>query len=154
MKREVRRILHIDGDSFFASCEASLNPFLKGKPVVTGHERGMATSMSVEAKALGVVRGMPVFQIKREFPQVIVVESNYINYGLFAERMYSIVSQYTPYVEEYSIDECFADITHLKEGAREVAQMIQDELSMKLDLSFSIGIGPTKVLAKVASKSE
>src|SRR6185369_6203305 len=101
-------ILHIDGDYFFASCEISLNPSLRGKPVVTGQERGIATSMSPEAKALGVHRGMPVFKIRKEFPQVIITTSNYKNYGIFAQRMYDIVRRYSPLVEEYSIDECFA----------------------------------------------
>src|ERR1035437_10757246 len=104
---EYRTILHVDGDSFFTSCEVSLDVSLRGKAVVTGHERGIATAMSKEAKALGVVRGMPIFQIKKEFPQITIVNSNYFAYGLFAERMYNIVRRYTPFVEEYSIDECF-----------------------------------------------
>ena len=65
-------ILHLDADAFFASVEAAKNPKLRGKPVVTGHERGIATSMSYEAKRLGVTRGMPVFKIKKEFPNVLM----------------------------------------------------------------------------------
>ena len=109
-----RAIIHIDGDSFFASCEIALNPKLKGKPVVTGHERGIASAMSPEAKALGIYRGMPVFQIKQLYPQVVVVASNFQTYGTFAERMYNIVRRYTDAVSEYSIDERIG--THLRQA--------------------------------------
>ena len=162
-KNKSKTILHIDGDSFFASCEVSLDPSLRGRPVVTGHERGIATAMSKEAKALGVFRGMPIFQIKKEFPQVVVVSSNYFTYGLFAERMYNIVRRYTPTVEEYSIDECFADITPLRQGyagqagreaIRALGEALKEDLKRELGMTFSIGIGPSKVLAKVASKHQ
>ncbi|MDB5254478.1 MAG: polymerase [Parcubacteria group bacterium] len=150
-----KTILHIDGDSFFASCEISLNHKLKGKPVVTGQERGIATAMSPEAKALGVSRGMPVFRIRKELPQVIITHSNYTSYGIFAQRMYDIVRRYTPLVEEYSIDECFADITLAigEFGAPEaLGKAIKEALNRELGMTFSVGIGPSKVLAKVASK--
>ncbi|HRH25404.1 MAG TPA: DNA polymerase IV [Parcubacteria group bacterium] len=152
-----RAILHIDGDSFFASCEVALDPKLKGKPVVTGHERGIATAMSKEAKALGISRGMPVFMIKKLYPSAVIVESHYHIYGMFAQRMYDIVRRYTDVVEEYSIDECFADITHLgKPGTtyKSIAESIRKDLKKELGMTFSIGLGETKVLAKVASKWE
>src|SRR5437868_5508949 len=97
-----RAIVHIDGDGFFASCEIALNPKLKGKPVVTGQERGIATAMSPEAKKLGISRGMPVFKIRQLYPEAIVVNSNYHTYGMFAQRMYDIVRRFTDKVEEYS----------------------------------------------------
>lgn len=150
-----KAIIHIDGDSFFASCEAALDPKLKGKPVVTGHERGIATAMSKEAKALGIHRGMPVFQIKKLYPTAIVVNSNYRVYATFAQRMYDIVRRYTDSVEEYSIDECFADITHLEKPGvtySSIAESIKRDLKQELGMTFSIGLGETKVLAKVASK--
>jgi DNA polymerase-4/DNA polymerase V len=150
-----RAILHIDGDSFFASCEVSLNPRLRGLPVVTGRERGIATAMSKEAKALGIHRGMPVFKIKKLFPQVKILQSDYGTYATFAQRMYTIVRRFTPYVEEYSIDECFADLTgfdQLHGGSYEqMAREIKETLKRELDMTFSVGVGPTKVLAKVAS---
>jgi len=149
-----KAILHIDGDGFFASCEISLNPALRGKPVVTGQERGIATAMSPEAKKLGVSRGMPIFQVKKNFPQVVVVNSNYHSYGIFAQRMYDIVTRYTDQVEEYSIDECFA-LLHDSEGATDlvaVAREIKETLQKELGMTFSLGLAPTKVLAKVASK--
>jgi DNA polymerase IV len=101
-----RAILHIDADAFFASCEQSRNPRLKGKPVVTGKERGIAASMSYEAKARGVTRGMPVWQIKKVCPDAVLLPSDYETYSLLSLRLFNIVRRYTPDVEEYSIDEC------------------------------------------------
>jgi nucleotidyltransferase/DNA polymerase involved in DNA repair len=75
-----RAILHIDADAFFASCEQSRNPMLKGKPVVTGKERGIAASMSYEAKARGVKRGMPVWQIREVCPDAVLLPSDYETY--------------------------------------------------------------------------
>ncbi len=150
-KGKPKHILHLDGDGFFAACEVSLNINLKGKPVVTGVERGIATAMSQEAKNLGISRGMPIFQIKKLYPTAIVVNSNYQNYGMFAERMFNIVRRHTPLVEEYSIDECFADLSDVSDPV-ETARTIKDELKRELGITFSAGLGPTKVIAKVASK--
>jgi nucleotidyltransferase/DNA polymerase involved in DNA repair len=151
-----RAILHIDGDSFFASCEVALNPELRGKPVVTGRERGIASSMTYEVKARGVVRGMPLHEIKKLVPDVIILPSDYETYSLFSKRMYEIVRRYTPAVEEYSIDECFADLTGLRRplhmSYEQIAQKIKHELDTELGITFSIGVAPNKVLAKVGSK--
>ncbi len=108
-----KAIVHIDADAFFAACEQSLNPKLKGKPVITGQERGIAASMSYEAKARGVTRGMTLREVKRICPDAIILPSDYETYSLLSKRLFSIVKRYTPDVEEYSIDECFADITGL-----------------------------------------
>lgn len=149
-------ILHIDGDAFFASCEQARNPRLKGVPVITGKERGIAASMSYEAKRMGVTRAMPIWQIKKLCPNVVILPSDYETYSILSRRMYSIVRRYTSDVEEYGIDECFADLTGLEKSFGksylEVAKQIQHELFSELGFSFSIGLAPNKVLAKVASK--
>lgn len=151
-----RAILHIDGDSFFASCEMVRRPDLRGRPVVTGHERGIATSMSSEAKRLGVTRGMPVYQIMRDFPQVTVLHSDYESYTVYSKRMTDIVRRYTPDVEDYSIDECFADLTGLRQSLgmsyEDIACAIKHDLQSELGMTFSVGLSLTKVLAKTASK--
>lgn len=144
-------VLHIDGDSFFASCETSLNPRLLGKPVVTGKERGIASSMSKEAKALGVTRGMPVFKIKEHFPQVVILSSDYSVYETFAQRMFAIVRRYTDHVEEYSIDECFALLRGSEEEMSRTVREIKSSLQSELGMTFSLGLAHTKVLAKLAS---
>jgi DNA polymerase-4/DNA polymerase V len=151
-----RAILHIDGDSFFASCEAALDPKLKGKPVVTGRERGIASSMSYEAKARGVTRGMRLSDIKKVCPEAIILPSDYETYSLFSKRMYAIVGRYTNAIEEYSIDECFAELTGLRRYLRlpyiEMARRIKTELDNELGMTFSVGLGPNKVIAKIGSK--
>ncbi|MCJ7827566.1 DNA polymerase IV, partial [Patescibacteria group bacterium] len=93
-----KAILHVDGDAFFASCAQALNPKLKGKPVVTGSERGIATAISYEARAFGVKRGMRAGEIRRLCPDCFFVSSDYESYSLFSLKMYSLVRQFTPTV--------------------------------------------------------
>ncbi|MBI2023239.1 DNA polymerase IV [Candidatus Giovannonibacteria bacterium] len=151
-----KAILHIDGDAFFASCEQSLNPALKGKPVVTGQERGIASSMSYEAKARGITRAMKLDEVRKICPDAIILPSDYETYSLLSKRMYDIVRRHTPAVEEYSIDECFADITGLRRAYHSsyaaIAETIKGELYTELGFTFSVGLAPTKVLAKIGSK--
>jgi len=151
-----RAILHIDGDAFFASCEQSRDPALKGKPVITGKERGIVASMSYEAKARGVTRAMRLFEVKKICPDAIMLPSDYETYSLLSKRFFSIVRRYTPDVEEYSIDECFADLTGLRRplGMKyiDIAQKIKQELDAALGFTFSVGLAPNKVIAKRASK--
>jgi DNA polymerase-4 len=149
-------ILHLDADAFFASVEAAKNPKLRGKPVVTGQERGIASSMSYEAKALGITRATPIHIIRKLFPQVVIVHSDYEAYAMYSKRMFAIVRRYTDAVEEYSIDECFADLTGFrrinKMTYEETLRKIQEDIQTELNISVSLGCGPTKVLAKVGSK--
>ncbi len=151
-----RAILHIDGDSFFASCEVAKNPALRGKPVITGKERGIVSACTYEAKALGVTRSMKISDVRRICPEAIILPSDYETYSLFSERMYAIVKRYTPAVEEYSIDECFADLTGMRRvlhmSYEDAAAHIQKDLERELGMTFSIGLSATKVLAKIGSK--
>jgi len=151
-----RAIVHFDGDSFFASVEQMLNHTLRGKVVVTGAERGAATSISYEGKRLGIKRFMSLRDIRAIAPNCIVVSSDYTAYSIFAHRMFNIARRFTPHVEEYSIDECFADITGLDEkynqSYEEIACSIKSTLEEKLGITFGVGLAPTKVLAKTASK--
>ncbi|MEI6650304.1 MAG: DNA polymerase IV [Candidatus Moraniibacteriota bacterium] len=149
-------ILHIDGDAFFASCEQSRDPALRGKPVITGAERGIASSMSYEAKAKGVTRAMRLHEIRKLCPDIVILPSDYETYSLLSKRFFDVVRRYTPEVEEYGIDECFADITGwhrpLKTGYVGMAERIQEDLRRELGFTFSIGLASTKVLAKAGSK--
>lgn len=148
-------IFHIDGDAFFVGVEVAKNPKLKGLPVVTGEERGIVSALSYEAKALGVVRGMPIFKIKSDFPSVLILPGDYQSYAEYSNQMFDIVRRYAYGVEEYSIDECFADFTGLDRTLKmtygEIAERIKREINDELGLSVSVGLAPTKVLAKVAS---
>lgn len=149
-------ILHVDADSFFASCEVARNPELKGKSVVTGLERGIVSSLTYEAKARGVKRGMSLHEVKKICPEVIFLPSDYETYSLYSLRMFSIVRRFTPDVEEYSIDECFADLTGLQRSSHmsytKMAENIKAALDSELGFTFSVGLAPTKVLAKIGSK--
>ncbi len=149
-------IIHIDADAFFASCEQARDPRLKGKVVITGKERGIASAVSYEGKALGIKRGMRIPDILRLCPDAIHLPSDYETYSLYSARMFSIVRDYTNRVEEYSIDECFADLTGLRRPRRmsypALAGAIKHDLDRKLGMTFSIGLAPSKVLAKIASK--
>ena len=107
-------IMHIDADAFFASCEQAIHPELKGKPVITGKERGIVAAASYEAKARGVTRAMRLFEVKKVCPDVIILPSDYETYSLFSVRMFEILRRFSPDVEEYSIDEAFVDLTGLR----------------------------------------
>ncbi len=151
-----RAILHIDGDAFFASCEQARNPALQGKPVICGKERGIAASMSYEAKDRGVTRAMPLFKIKKICPDAIFLPSDYETYSLLSERLYAIVRRFSNQVEEYSVDECFVDLTGWQKPLgldyKQMAEKIKHALDTELGFTFSAGLAETKTLCKVASK--
>jgi DNA polymerase IV len=151
-----RCILHIDGDGFFASCQQVMRAELRGKPVVTGRERGVITSASVEAKKLGIKRGVTPWDAKKICPELIFIDSDYESYELFSYRMLNILQKYTPEVEHYSIDECFVDLTGLRQVYRmsypDLARKIKTEIQAALGLTVSVGISLNKTLAKVASR--
>jgi DNA polymerase-4/DNA polymerase V len=149
-------IIHLDADAFFASCEQAVNPALRGKPVITGKERGIVAAASYEAKARGVQRGVPLWEVKKLCPEAIIVPSNYETYSLFSKRMFNIMRRFTSEVEEYSIDEAFADLTGLRRPSRmsypQLALAIKQQVERELGLTVSVGLAASKVLAKVGSK--
>ncbi|MFN3505317.1 MAG: DNA polymerase IV [Caldimicrobium sp.] len=148
-------ILHLDANAFFASVEQALDPSLKNKPVVVGKERGIVTAVSYEGKALGIKRGMTIKEVERKFPQVIILESDYEKYSLFSLKLFEILRRYSPIVEEYSIDEAFADLKGLRgyfhASYEEIGSQIKETIKKELGITVSIGISLTKVLAKIAS---
>src|SRR5512144_2600273 len=149
-------IMHIDADAFFASCEQAIHPELKGRPVITGKERGIVAAASYEAKRMGVQRGMRLFEVKKVCPGCVILPSDYETYSLFSLRMFEILRRYSPDVEEYSIDEAFVDLTGLRRsfhGPYElIARTMQETVQKELGLSVSIGVSLSKVLAKIGSK--
>lgn len=151
-----RAILHIDADAFFASCEQAIHPELRGKPVITGKERGIVAAASYEAKAKGVQRGMRLFEVRQVCPDAVILPSDYETYSIFSRRMFEILRRFTPDVEEYSIDEAFADLTGLRRTYHGsygmIAEKIQQATEKELGFTVSIGLSLTKVLAKIGSK--
>ncbi|MFZ4440503.1 MAG: DNA polymerase IV, partial [Syntrophales bacterium] len=107
-------IVHIDGDAFFTSCEEAIHPELRGKPIITGAERGIVACASYPAKKIGIARGVPLHEAKRICPGLIVLPSDYETYSLFSRRMFNVMRRFTDQVEEYSVDEAFADITGMR----------------------------------------
>ncbi|HTG00322.1 MAG TPA: DNA polymerase IV [Nitrospirota bacterium] len=151
-----RAIAHIDADAFFASCEQAIHPELRGRPVITGKERGIVAAASYEAKARGVQRGVRLSDVKKICPDAVILPSDYETYSLFSVRMFDILRRFSPLVEEYSIDEAFVDLTGLRRSFHgsygEIARAMQDTIQQELGLSVSVGVSLSKVLAKIGSK--
>ena len=151
-------ILHIDGDAFFTSCEEAIHPELRGKPIIAGGERGIVACASYAAKAMGVKRGVPLHEAKKKCPGLVILPSDYETYSLFSRRMFNVMRRFTPQVEEYSIDEAFADITGMRRALRAsyetIALTMKAEIAKELGITVSVGLSLTKVLAKVASKHQ
>lgn len=146
----------VDCDSFFVSCEQSVNPELKGKPVCVMSGRGQCViSRSKEAKKLGVKMGMPYFQIEGTLKQATYINANHDLYAEISKKVMTVLKEFSPYVEIYSIDEAFVDLTGLerlyKRNYLEIAQMIRQEILEKVDIPVSIGVSSSKSLAKLAS---
>ncbi len=146
----------VDCDSFFVSCEQSVNPELKGKPVCVMSGRGQCViSRSKEAKKLGVKMGMPYFQIEGELKKAIYINANHELYYNISKKVMDVLRRFSPDVEVYSIDEAFVDLTGLKKLYKkdylEIAQMIREEILKEVDIPVSIGVSSSKSLAKLAS---
>ena len=151
-----RAIIHIDGDAFFTSCEEAIHPELRGKPLITGGERGIVACASYAAKRIGIKRGVPLHEARKIFPSLIILPSDYETYSLFSRRMFAIMRRFTPDVEEYSIDEAFSDITGMRRALHSsyegIALQMKETIERELGITVSVGLSITKVLAKVASK--
>lgn len=149
-------LLHVDADGFFASVEQALNPALRGCPVVTGAERGIIAAASYEAKAHGVGRGLQIHEARKLCPGLVVLPSDYEAYSIYSHRLFAILRRFTPLVEEYSIDEAFADLTGcarvLGLSQEAVAEELRTAVRTELGLTVSVGISLTKTLAKLCSK--
>ncbi len=147
-------VLCLDGDAFFASVTQAVHPELKGKPVVTGYERGIATAVSYEARALGVKRGDRCWEIAKKYPTVVVTHSDYRIYHLFSEKMFAVMRKYSPCVEVYSVDEGFCDLKGMRRplhmSYEQIASSIKKEIEGSLGITVSIGVSVTKSLAKLA----
>lgn len=146
----------VDCDSFFVSCEQSVNSELKGRPVCVMSGRGQCViSRSKEAKKLGIRMGMPYFQVEGQMKKATYINANHELYSKISEKVMTILKNFSPKVEVYSIDEAFVDLTGLerlyKKNYLEIAQMIREEVLKHTDIPVSIGVSSSKSLAKLAS---
>ncbi len=148
----------VDCNNFYASCERVFDPKLDGKPVaVLSNNDGCAIAASNEAKAMGVTIGMPWFEVRRLSKsynkEIICVSSNFALYEDFSIRVKKVLSQFTPRIENYSIDESFLDITEFTlKNMTDYGKEIRQRVLQWTGIPVSVGIGPTKTLAKIANK--
>ena len=153
-----RDILLIDMDAFFASVEQARRPDLRGRPVIVGgraESRGVVSTASYEARACGVRTAMPTAQALKRCPQGVFLPVDMAAYVEMQARLLALYSRFTDLVEPVSIDEAFLDVTgsrRLFGPPQEIAGKIQRLTSEELGLSCSIGIGPTRLLAKLAAE--
>ena len=145
-----------DCNNFFASCERVFRPDLQGKPVIVlSNNDGCAVARSNEAKALGIKMGAPFFKIKHivEKNNVAVFSGNMALYGDMSQRVRWVLEDFAPAVEVYSIDEAFLDLRGMNDIDFDVyAKKISSECWRLTSIPVSVGIAPTKTLAKIASK--
>lgn len=167
-----RIILHLDFNSYFATCEQQEHPEWRGKPVgVCEHLGGIIIAASVEAKKWGIGTGTPVWEAKKLFPNIILTKTHPDTYRYYTARFLKVLSDYTDRIEKYSIDEAFLDITKACNiqivtrnsqrttladpyvEAEKIAKEIKRRLKIEVGdyLTCSVGIGENKLLAKIAS---
>lgn len=144
----------LDCNNFYVSCERVFNPALNGMPVVVlSNNDGCVIARSNEAKALKIEMGVPVFKIKDIIQKhnVQVFSSNYTLYGDMSARVMSLLRAATPHIEVYSIDESFLDLKGIPNLEAFGQKLVQD-ITKSTGIPVSLGIAPTKTLAKVANK--
>jgi DNA polymerase-4 len=152
----LRRIIHIDMDAFFAQIEQRDTPEYKNKPLIVGGplNRGVISSASYEARKYGLHSGMPLIRAKRLCPDGIFVPVNMEKYLRESMLIRKIFFQFTPLVESIGCDEAFLDITGCQKlfgNELEIAKKIKGRIYEQTNLTSSAGIGPNKFLAKLAS---
>ncbi|QVL51669.1 MAG: Y-family DNA polymerase [Cyanobium sp. M30B3] len=159
----------IDGNNFYASCEAVVDPAVIGRPlVVLSNNDGCIVSRSAEARALGIPMGQPYFQVQRQLQRqgVLVRSSNYALYADMSQRLMAVLEEWVEALEIYSIDEAFgllhrpgpASSGTISNGDRSSGDLtawgdaLRRDVRRRLGLPVAVGIAPTKVLAKLANK--
>ena len=149
-------ILHIDLNAFFVRCEEIKDPSLEGKPVIIGRNGrgGIVSTCSYKAREYGVRSGMPTYQALLKCPKAIVLDGDYHYYSKKSNEFFNFIKRYTDKVEPASVDECFVDFTNVLKGEKDPVTFLrkmQKELYEETGLKCSIGVAPTKFLAKMAS---
>ena len=157
LKVNVRRILHIDMDAFYASVEQRDKPELRGLPVAVGgspEHRGVVAAASYEARAFGVYSAIPMSRAVRLCPSLVIVRPDFARYKAASQAVFDIFRSVTPLVEPLSLDEAYLDVTDNAWGeplGRTVASRLKVEIRAATGLTASAGVAPNKFLAKIAS---
>jgi len=149
-----RTIVHLDADAFFAAVEQASDPKLRGKPIAVGGEkRGIIASASYEARKFGVYTPMPTMRARKLCPKLLVLSGDYERYEQFSKWMFGYCYDFTPDVEQTSIDEGYFDLSaNHKKPAVEIALTIRKAIGQKLKISVSEGIASNKLVSAIASK--
>ena len=148
-------VVLIDCNNFYVSCERLFQPKLNGRPVIVlSNNDGCVVSRSNEAKQLGIAMGVPLFQIKNEIEEhkIAVYSSNYTLYGDMSSRVHETIRKFSDQVENYSIDEAFAklEVNKYAKPLFDRGIEIRESVKRRTGIPTSIGIAPTKTLAKIA----
>jgi len=153
-----RAILLADMNSFFASVHQALDPELRGKPVIVAGDpekrHGIVLTASYEAKKRGIKTGMGVWEARQRCPEGIFIKPQYHLYVDFSSRVLKIMGDFTPLVEPFSIDEAFMDVTGSQKlfgSPVEIAKKLKERIRREIGITCSIGVGPNKLLAKMAA---
>lgn len=147
----------VDGNNFYASCERVFNPKLNGKPIVVlSNNDGCVIARSNEAKALGIPMGAPAFEWEQVFVKnkVQVFSANFALYGDMSNRVMTLLGTYTPDIEIYSIDEAFLKFSGFDKyfNLHQYCQSMKQSVTQSTGIPLSIGVAPSKALAKIANK--
>ena len=151
-----RWIMHVDMDAFFASIEQLDHPEYKGHPVIVGglSSRGVVATCSYEARKFGVHSAMPISRAKKLCPDGIYVYPRMDRYKEVSHQIFSIMKEFTPYIEPLSIDEAFLEVSGMStmySGPKALGRAIKDRVYEQTGLIISAGLAPNKFLAKLAS---
>jgi DNA polymerase-4 len=154
----LRTILHVDLDAFFAAVEQRDHPELRGRPVVVGMggkgDRGVVSAASYEARKFGVHSALPIRTAKRLCPDCVFVPVDGATYQRVSREVMAILRRFTPLVEPVSIDEAFLDVTASRAlfgDGEAIARRIKATIREELELTVSVGVGTTKLVAKIGS---
>jgi len=153
---DVRKIIHVDMDAFYASVEQRDDPTLRGRPVAVGGARlrGVVAAASYEARQWGVRSAMPSVTAARLCPELVFVKPRFEVYKGVSQQIRAIFAEYTPLIEPLSLDEAYLDVTENLKGvaaATEIAQQIRARIFQVTGLTASAGVSYNKFLAKIAS---
>ena len=149
-----RAIIHLDMDCFYAAIEVRDCPALRGKPVGVGgarDRRGVLTTCNYEARKFGVHSAMPTFMALQRCPSLIVLPTRFDVYRREAAVVREILHRFSSLVEPLSLDEAYLDVTAERGAPGQLAQVIRDLIFQKTKLTSSAGVGPNKLIAKIAS---
>ena len=151
--RRRRAIIHLDMDCFYAAIEVRDRPELAGKPVGVGgrSRRGVLTTCNYEARKFGIHSAMPTFMALQRCPNLILLPTRFDVYRRESQTIREILRRFSPLVEPLSLDEAYLDVTAHPGAPAALAQVIRDLIFAKTKLTASAGIGPNKLIAKIAS---